>query len=80
MDKTEVIEAFRSKAQREQDLGGEYNIMGKVPLVDPGLAQKYLNLRRNLKEEEEQEQSELVKELNSLKERSRAANRHKKRR
>ena len=37
MDKNEVIHNFKLKTKKEQQLD-EYNIMGKVPLVDPELA------------------------------------------
>ena len=50
LDKEEVIHNFRCKTQKQHDEGDEYNIVGRVPLVNPELAQKYVHLRRNLKE------------------------------
>ena len=50
LDKEEVIQNFKEKTQKPDKEENEYNIMGKVPLVNAELAQKYVILRRNLKE------------------------------
>lgn len=50
LDQEEVILNFKAKSQQQMAEANEYNFIGDVPIVNPELADKYLSLKRTMRE------------------------------